>query len=272
MPPQTVSDRISTLEQRLGVSLLYRTTRRLSITHVGKAFFDRCVLALDSVELGLQEMKASTDEPSGLLRIATAPELGRALLGPIVEEYLRRYPRVRVELKLSYETVDIVGGNFDLAVRGGPLKDSTLIAKRFIDEEIGLWASKEFVGKHGLPKSEDDVSGFDFIAFAPMVEALASARGRRTPLRRPIEPRVIVDDLVAIRALIADGLGIGILPGFLAGRGTGGDRLVRILPSLKWDTISIALVYPKQLFVPPKTKAFIELALKRRDAVAATSY
>jgi DNA-binding transcriptional LysR family regulator len=269
MPPQTVSDRISNLERRLGVSLLYRTTRRSSITQAGKAFYDRCVAALDSVELGLQELKAASDEPSGLLRIATAPELGRIVLGSIIEEYLRRYPRVRVELKLSYATVDIIGENFDLAVRGGPLKDSTLIAKRYLDEELGLWASKELIARHGMPKNPNDLARFDFVAFAPMVEALASARGKRSPIRRPVQPRVIIDDLVAIRAFIAGGLGIGTLPGMLAGTESGNESLVRVLPSLKWPTIPIAFVYPRQLFVPPKTKAFIELALERRDATPA---
>ncbi len=216
MPPQTVSDKVSNLEKRLGVALLYRTTRRLSITQVGKAFFDRCVVALNAVDLGMQELKVSAEVPSGLLRIAAAPELGRALLAPIVEEYLDRYPGVRVDLRLSYETVDIVGENFDLAVRGGPLKDSTLVAKRYIDEELGLWASREFLARHGAPKSASDLTRFDFVAFAPMLEALASGRRKRTPIPRAIVPRVIIDDLVAIRAFIADGLGIGFLPGILA--------------------------------------------------------
>jgi DNA-binding transcriptional LysR family regulator len=224
-------------------------------------------VAVSTVDVGVQEIKASRAEPSGLLRIATAPELGRALLIPIVGELLRRYPKVRVELKLGYDLVDLVGESFDLAVRGGPLADSTLFAKKYFDEEIGLWASRSFVARHGAPKSTSDLTRVDFVAFTPMLEALASGRGGRTPIKRAIEPRVILDDLVAIRAFLADGLGVGILPASLARTGPDRDDLVRILPSLTWATLPISFVYPNQPFVPTKTKAFIDLALQHRDRI-----
>ncbi len=98
-----------------------------------------------------------------------------------------------------------------------------------------------------------------------MVDMLTSSRNRRTPLIAPIQPKIIVDDLEVLKTFISSGLGLGILPGYLANARGENTSLIRVLPSIKWDSVSISFVYPRQLFVPPMVKSFMELAMKHRQ-------
>src|SRR5271165_2425292 len=127
MPATTVSAKIAKLEERLGVTLIQRTTRRLQVTPAGRAYYERCARALAEIAEGERELLAGTQEPSGLLRITTPPDLAHGLLTPKVERFLKAYPKTSVELIVTSQIVDLLAERIDLAVRVGVLNDSSLI-------------------------------------------------------------------------------------------------------------------------------------------------
>lgn len=136
MPLTTVSGKVASLEKRLGITLIQRTTRKLNITQAGDAYFKHCVRALEEMNAGEKEILTTRSEPEGLLRITAPADLGHSLLPAVVRNYLKTYPKTQIELLLTDRVVDLVGEGVDLAIRVGPLKDSSLIARKFRDGEV----------------------------------------------------------------------------------------------------------------------------------------
>ena len=165
MPLTTVSGKVASLEKRLGITLIQRTTRKLNITQAGDAYFKHCVRALEEMNAGEKEILTTRSEPEGLLRITAPPDLGHSLLPAIVRIYriyLKTYPKTQIELLLTDRVVDLVGEGVDLGIRVGPLKDSSLIARKFRDGEVFFWASSSYVAKRGSPRHPRDLTEHSF--------------------------------------------------------------------------------------------------------------
>lgn len=133
MPKTTVSAKIASLEKRLGVTLIQRTTRSLNVTEAGKTYFNHCVSAIRAIELGESELLANQEKPNGLLKITVPVGLSSFILAKIINEYFNKCPDVNLEMIVTNRFVDLVGEGVDLAIRAGQLKDSTLIAKKFFE-------------------------------------------------------------------------------------------------------------------------------------------
>ena len=130
MPNSTVSAKISALEKRLGVTLLQRTTRKLRLTETGQAFFQRSARAREELQAAENELEGARGEPSGVLRITAPSDAGREIVPALVHKYCAMHPRMKVELVITNRVIDLIAEAIDLAIRGGPLKVSALIAKR----------------------------------------------------------------------------------------------------------------------------------------------
>ena len=180
MPLTTVSGKVASLEKRLGITLIQRTTRKLNITQAGDAYFKHCVRALEEMNAGEKEILTTRSEPEGLLRITAPPDLGHSLLPAIVRNYLKTYPKAQIELLLTDRVVDLVGEGVDLAIRVGPLKDSSLIARKFRDGEVFFWASSSYVAKRGSPRHPRDLTEHSFGS---------GRRAFRTTARSPVPGR-----------------------------------------------------------------------------------
>lgn len=266
MPVTTVSGKIAALEKRLGITLIHRTTRRLSITQAGQNYFQHCVRALDEMTAAEKELFASKLEPEGRLRLTAAPDIGHLVLPPLIRKFLSLYPKVQVELILTNRFVDLVSEGVDLAIRVGNLKDSSLIARKFRDVQIGLWASQTYAKKYPLPKTPSDLKEHAIVAFGTMSTHLTLSKNGKS-MEVPIEPRIIVDDMEAVKNFVSGGDGIGVLSSLICEPEIASSKLVQVLPQweLQLDNSSIcqiSFVYPPQRFVPLKVQAFIELALK----------
>lgn len=264
MPVTTVSGKIREVERRLGTTLIHRTTRKLSITEAGKTYFKHCLVALNEVNLAESALKDSQSEPEGLLRITAPPDLGHSVLPPLVKKYLARFPKTKVELILTNRFVDLVGESVDLALRGGPMKDSSLIAKKFKDTEGSLWASSQYLSKRGVPKNVSDLDKFDFLGFKVIGNKIKLTDGKKTATVQ-INPRIVVDDMEAVKGFVLAGDGIGIMPSIICEAEIKGGKIIQVLPDWKIDIgpsakVVLSFVYPPHRFVPPKVKAFIELA------------
>lgn len=211
VPKPTASRWLAVLEERVGQSLVRRTTRHVALTERGEAFLGRVRDVLSAVRQA--QAAAASSEPTGTLRVSVPVPLGRLVGGAVLAEFHRALPRVRLEVALHNGRVDLVRDGFDLAIRGGPLPDSELLARRLATVSMWLYASSA----HRHPPAELSIVG------APGDEALL--RKRRPELQRPV---LVVDDRSAVADAIIRGAGAGVLPAFLGEPARRRGELVRL--------------------------------------------
>jgi DNA-binding transcriptional LysR family regulator len=257
MPKSTVSRKVSELERRLGARLLQRTTRKLSLTDVGHAYYRhsaRVVAEVEEAELVVTRMQ---EVPRGLLRI-TAP-LNFGYLGPIVASFLARYPEVQIEMVCADRVVNLVEEGFDLGIRAGRLADSTLIARSLGALESYVVASPSFLDEHGAPKAPDDLVRYDCLGFGggPQPSSWKLQRdGKTTTVEVPV--RLVVNDFDLLRDAALQGLGIAMLPVDRCVAELRAKRLRRVLPRWCSPEHRIHAVYPSSRHLSPKVKAFLD--------------
>ncbi len=257
IPTTTVSAKVAALERRLGVTLIKRTTRRMRVTDAGQVYFDRCRTGLREIEAAEAEVAAETGRVAGLLRLTAPVDIAQDILPPVIARFREAMPEVRVEIIVTDRIADLIAEGIDLAIRVGPLRDSSLVTRSFMIGPTGLFACPRYLDRRGTPRSLADLAQHDLIGFG-------KSRGRPIPMRmgsRKVEVSltgaVTCDDFHATRAFIAMGLGIGFLPAFLAED----FKLVRVLPELRSDQTGLFFAYPAQKFVPPRVKRFIAFAV-----------
>lgn len=260
MPATTVSAKIARLEERLGVTLIQRTTRQLRVTPAGRRYYERCVRALAEIAEGERELADVVEEPRGLLRITAPADLAQALLTPVVERFLDAYPKVSVDLKITNRVVDLISEEVDLALRVGPLKDSTLVVRKFKSGRLNLWAAKSYLQRFGLPRTRSDLSKHTLLRLSRLQPGftLKSPAGETINLESP--SRIATDDFSNLKALIQRGRGIGVLPDFMGEESGSAGSLVKVLSNYRSDIVSIYFAYPTQRFVPKTVQAFIAVA------------
>lgn len=257
MPNTTVSAKVARLEKRLGVTLIHRTTRKLGLTPQGREYFERCVRGLEEIEAGESLLSSAAREPSGLMRITAPGSVAHHVLPPIVSAYLRTYSEVRIELVVTNRIVDLVGEGVDLAIRAGELRDSTLVARPFMEDVVGLWGSASYLARHGSPRAPEDLAHHAVLAFSRQRDTLQLSSGRRTAAIKAAWV-VAADDLETLRAFVLRGDGLGLMPDYLARA----DRsLVRVLPEWAWSRGALMFVYPGRRYVRPTVRTFIDTAL-----------
>ncbi|MDC9823659.1 LysR family transcriptional regulator [Devosia sp. ZB163] len=257
MPTTTVSARIARLEERLGVTLIQRSTRRMHVTEAGQAYFGHCVEALNALEAGESQLAAAGSEPSGLLRITAPSDIAGTVLPALCERFLEHYPRADIDLVVTNRQVDLIGEGVDLAVRAGPMRDSTMLSRKFVSGSLGLWASSDYLGRHGMPASLEDLARHQIIRFSRMPESFRLVAGGHS-YTLPERSRISADDLQTIRAFVQRGAGIGLLPDFNAV--TPDAPLVRVLPQFGTEPAPVFFVYPAQRFLTLNVRAFMDLA------------
>jgi len=257
MPKSTVSRKVSDLEERLQSRLLQRTTRKLSLTDVGRTYYDYCARIVGEVEDAERAVSTLQETPRGLLRV-TAP-INVAFLGPIVSDYLKRYPEVRLDLFCTGRTVDLVEERFDLGIRGGVLADSTLIARRLGSAKWLLVATPGYLQRRGRPRSPDDLSKHDCLLFgaAPDSGGLR-LENRDRSVQVALSPRLTVTDIDVVYAVATAGLGIAVLPAFRCVEDLRARRLTRVLADWNVPSTLLHVVYPSTRHISPKVKSFID--------------
>ena len=261
MPTTTVSAQIARLEERLGVTLLQRTTRRLNLTDAGETYYQHCVSALKEMRTAQSKLEQTKIVPSGILRITAPADLCQTLLAPVIKQYLKQYPDVSLELVVSNDFLDLIGDKIDLALRVGKLSDSSLKVRRFVTSHLGLWASSDYVNEFGLPTSHEDLPQHRLLwlkLFGETID-LYDSDDRRVPYFE--NGRLTVDDMGTYQNYIESGIGMGLLPEFTDIMGSK-KKLQRVLPDLKTRPFSVYFVYANQSFVPQTVRCFIETALR----------
>ena len=257
MPKSTVSRKVSDLEQRLHSRLLQRTTRKLSLTDVGRTYYEYCARIVGEIEDAERAVSTLQEIPRGLLRV-TAP-INVAFLGPIVSDYLKRYPEVRLDLFCTGRTVDLVEERFDLGIRGGALADSTLIARRLGSAKWLLVATPGYLKRRGRPRSPDDLRKHDCLLFGagPDSGGLRLENGDRS-VQVALSPRLTVTDIDVVYAVATAGLGIAVLPAFRCVEDLRARRLTRVLADWNVPSTFLHVVYPSARHISPKVKSFVD--------------
>lgn len=259
IPKTTVSKRLSALEQALGVPLITRTTRKLNITEAGKAYFEHSQAAVRRLEQGRVEMGSARERPSGRFRITAPVDFAHAVLPRVLDAFTKRYPEVRVELIVSNRMVDLLGEEIDLAIRAGAMRDSSFGGRRFIELTSNLYASPEYLRRHKAPLQPADLPSTDLIAFTG-VPRITLVKGN-VAVKIKQKPKVLVDDLETVKALVALGTGIGWLPDFLAQ--SDAAKLVPAMPGWKPKSVGhMHFLYANPRQPSVNVKAFVSLAIE----------
>jgi DNA-binding transcriptional LysR family regulator len=257
MPKSTVSRKVTELEERLGARLLQRTTRKVSLTDVGRTYYDYCARIVAEVEDAERAVSRLQEAPRGVLRVTAGTNAG--WLGAIVADFLKRYPEVRLDLSCTGRVVDLIEERFDLGIRAGTLADSTLVARSLGVARWFLVATPAYLKKRGRPKSPDDLKAHDCLIFATGPNsANLRLESNGQSLQVSLSPRMLVNDLDVVRASAIAGVGIALLPAFQCVEELRARKLERVLRG--WDVPSTPMhvVYPTARHVTPTVKAFVE--------------
>lgn len=261
MPNSTVSAKVSSLEKRLGVTLLHRTTRKLQVTQAGQAFFNRSLGAIQEIQGAETEVTANQGEPQGTLRLTVPTALGSSLLPEVIAKCMNQHPKIHIDLVFADRIVDLISEGVDLAIRAGELSDSSLVAKKLGVGYFAPFATAGYLKAHGTPAHPKELREHTCLQFGPLgKDKWELVNKNKSKVLVPMQGRLIADDLNVIKDLVLSGEGIALLPTFICETETKKNKLVRILPEWRSDVRPVSFVYPPQKFVNPKLKAFIEIA------------
>lgn len=259
MPKSTVSSKVSDLEARLGVSLLKRTTRKLNITPEGRLFFERCHKNLEELKIAQEELVSGHKEPQGLLRVTAPVELGSVVLPAVIEKYRKKYPKVNFEIYLSDRSVDLVAEGFDIAIRAGVLKDSSLKAKKLGEVAFGPVASPQYIknfGSPGVPKELEQHHLIQMGISGGTQWELFSGKKRALVTQ---ERGLIINEFNAAKTMVMSGLGIALLPTFLCAPEIRSGKLIRLLPEWRSALHPVHVLYAAHKQQAIKISQFVEI-------------
>ena len=254
---------VAQLEAHLGLRLLNRTTRKLSLTEAGADYFERSTQILAMIEEAESSAEQRTARPQGTLRVATSVSLGVLGIGQLATEFLEKYPELKVDVVLNDRVVDLVEEGFDVAIRMGPCVDPGLVARKIADVRIIVCASKGYLKKHGIPQSPQDLSSHNCLTYA------YSAQEADWPfLRQGVEQKVRVagslranNGILLVNAAIA-GLGIIRQPDHIVNDAIQQQLLVPLLPDWDAGEHAIYAVYSSRRFLPTKVRVLIDFLVE----------
>jgi DNA-binding transcriptional LysR family regulator len=259
LPTSTVSRRVRSLEDRLGARLLQRTTRKLNLTDAGHIYYEgaaRVVQAVMDTENAVTEMQS---EPQGTLRITAPNDIGGDVWA-VVNRFLAAYPKVNVEIYTGQRRVDLIEEGFDVAIRGGARPSSTtLVARKIADTRMALFASPDYLRRHGTPECLSDLEHHECIMLSAVTRNgtwMIGPEGKEAPVR--VKGRVSLNDFDTARRAACDGLGIVLLTTLFCAADVAQGRLVELMPVHNPVSGALWLVYPSRKHMPARTRAFVD--------------
>ncbi|MFM9269381.1 LysR family transcriptional regulator [Halomonas elongata] len=266
IPKTTVSRKIQALELRLGARLLNRTTRRLSLTEAGGVYYDYChriVEELGEAESAVQRLEGN---PRGWLRVTAPFTMCTDFTSALMRDFRTLYPEVKVDLVLSNERLDLVAQQIDVALRIGPLPDSSLVARPLARYRSFIYASSRYIARHGEPREPAD------LAYHPTLARSTDQRGQRFfwQLHKGIQqqeieldPVAVANDPFVLRGLLLDGSGLMLASEAVACLGPEEHQLWRILPEWEGPEVEFNAVFPGGRLISPKVRTFVDFVVER---------
>jgi DNA-binding transcriptional LysR family regulator len=259
MSKAAVSRHISDLEQRLGVRLMHRTTRKLSLTSEGEVFLARSREILASIEASEAELSTRSVTASGLLKISVPVSFGIRHLAPLWSEFLGAHPQVTLDVQLADRVIDLVEEGFDLAVRIARLPDSSLISRQLASTRLVLCAAPSYLKRRGTPQHPSELTQHEVVSYSLMAMGDQwQFIGPEGPVSAKVHPRMWSNNGDTCISAALQGAGIQLQPTFLIEQQLASGQLVEILPQYRSVELGIYAVYPSRKFVLPKVRALVE--------------
>ena len=271
LPKSTLSRRVAALEQRLGVRLIQRSTRRFSVTDIGQTYYQHCRAMLMEAEAAQEAIDLTRSEPQGLVRMACPVALLQARVGQMVADFMVQCPRVRVELRALNRPVDVIEEGFDLAVRvrRPPLQDSDLVMRAFGAPHVqGLVAAPTLIERLGMPRVPEDLARYPSLDLGPArhdhLWDLEGPGGARVSVRH--QPRLVTDDMTTLQAAATGGIGAVHLPLMVVDDALQRGLLRVLLPDWAPPAELVHAVLPSRRCVMPSVRALLDFLVARFEA------
>ncbi|WP_421724705.1 LysR family transcriptional regulator [Bauldia sp.] len=262
LPKTTVSRRVAKLESAIGVRLIQRTTRSLSLTDVGRTYYRDCREALDVVADASRRSADTQQEPSGTVRVSGPADTG--FLAEIVADFMTANPKVRVELVLTDDHLNLVEEGVDVGIRAGNLSDSSLVARKLAPSRRVFVAAPAYLVRAGEPTSPADLIDHDCVVFGRTLEgATWPVQGPDGPETVPIHGRIAVNTMQSAVQAAIHGLGVALIPSPLAAEAVRTGRLRRVLRAFEPPHGGLYAVYPSNRHMPVAVKAFVDFVAER---------
>lgn len=266
LPKTTVSRKVQELESRLGAALLHRTTRRLGLTEAGNVYYEHSqniARDLSEAESAVSQLQAG---PRGWLRFTAPYSIGIDKIAPLLGEFHARYPEIQVEMLLSNEPVDLIGGEIDVALRLGELPDSNLVARQLGVLRTQVFAASSYLEKYGEPQHPDELAHHRVLAMAKHRRAnryewtLDDGSG---PQAFPVNPTLVVNDPAALKGALLCGEGLVLGADVMVKPAVEKGAVKRVLAGWKGHDYPFSAVFPRGHAQAPKVRAFVDFMLER---------
>ena len=259
-----VSKRISAIEQRLGAQLFHRSTRNVSLTEAGEHFYSHALRAFEAAQEAEDSVLALQGAPKGRLKVNVPMAFGRQYIAPLISEFLETFPGIEVDMVMDDRVVDLFAEGFDLALRGGTLMDSALVARKIARLRNVLVAAPAYLDRHGEPSCISELANHNCLqySYSRDFQEWVFLTKDQTVKFRP-QGNYKVNNGEALREAILGGTGIGRLPTFSAGPDLASGTLVRVLSRYEQPSQALYAVYPERRHLPTKVRTFVDFIIGR---------
>ncbi len=255
-----VSRLVSQLEQQLGTQLLYRTTRQIRLTDAGQLYYDSCRHLFDGLREAESLLQHHQGQPTGLLKITAATTFGDRYIAPLVNDFQLLYPQLKVQMYFSNRQVELIEEGFDLAIRMGVMRESTLIAKRLCDRREYIVGSPDYLARISAPQTLTDLERHNCLV-GTRGYWLLSDGGQRKDLQ--VRGNWQANSGPALLDAALKGLGLAQLPDYYVDEFLADGRLVKVLDDYRFNDAGVWVVYPQQRHLAPKVRLFIDFLAER---------
>jgi len=264
MSATMVSNHVQALEDRLGARLLNRTTRKVSLTEIGKTYYERCAHILADIEEADRAASALQSMPRGTLRVHTNTHLVR-FIAPVISEFLRRYPEVTIDLGMGERMVDFVEDGFDLAIRSTLPPDSSLMVRQLSPWRQILCCSPAYLATHAPPRTVADLARHNCLryAFYPFGDEWRFVGPTGEPASVRVTGNLLTQSAETLRFVALAGQGLFLAPSFIAGEDLASGRLVPLLEDYRPVEFAMNAIYPHRHHLSAKVRGFIDLVAER---------
>ena len=264
MPANTASRRIQQLEQQLGLRLMQRSTRKLTLTDAGATFYARCADQVEALAEAAQELGEGSQVPSGRVRVAVPADFFNVFRMELIAEFLAAHPKVRLEFLLSDERADLIEQGIDVAIRSGKVLEPTLVARRIGTGRVTLVASPAYLAARGMPESVQALASHDCVT-------LPQSSGRNVwrldgpdgAIETQVAGRFSANTAQALLKAVLAGLGIALLPAAMTSPHVRAGELIEVLPDHGIEGRDAYLVYLSRRQLPRAVSAFIEFTMAK---------
>lgn len=261
-----VSKRISALESEFGAQLFFRTTRKLRPTPEARRIYDLARQMLENFDMARASLNEASPRPTGTLRVSVPSSFGRSYLMPVIADYIRDHPEVRVDIRFSERFVNLVEEGIELALRIGHLQASTLVARRLGNVQRHLVATPTYLHGRPKPRTPEDLNAHQCIVYSRLASAqewtFESEHGRHVVA---VDGPLLVDDADAMEEAVRHHLGIAILPDWNAADGIRSGQLEYVLPDYSIAALPLHAVYPEVHWMSPRARSFLDLLVRRAE-------